>query len=409
MTQHILIVADGRSPTAKSWIKNILTLGYSVSLISTYNCDPPDGINQFHVLPVAFSRYSTSTSSTSGQSQKSIGKTWVRHLTPLLKFLRYILGPLTIPFYARKYHQIVGAIQPDLVHALRIPFEGMLASLTPLDIPLSIATWGNDLTLHAKGSLLMRWFTRRCLLRADGLTSDTLRDIRLAQLWGFASSGLSLAVPGSGGVNLAEIISASGFDGTNENIPKTAYWVVNPRGIRPGSVHQEVFIKAIPKVLEIQSDVIFICPNLASSNQAKQLITALGIEKQAYLLPKLSQPQLWSLYKKAAVYVSPSSHDGTPNTLLEAMACKCFPVVGDIESMREWIIDGQNGLLVNPHDPNELANAILRALDQSALRERAAVYNQALIKTKADQLSTQPKIKAFYDQLLSKNKSQPSS
>jgi len=77
--------------------------------------------------------------------------------------------------------------------------------------------------------------------------------------------------------------------------------------------------------------------------------------------------------------------------------------------MREWIIDGQNGLLVNPHDPNELANAILRALDQSALRERAAAYNQALIKTKVAQSSTQPKIKAFYSQLLSKSKSQPSS
>ncbi|MEA3325811.1 MAG: glycosyltransferase [Chloroflexota bacterium] len=404
MAQHILIVADGRSPTTKSWIKNIHALGFTVSLISTFNCDPPDSINHFYILPVAFSRFSTGGSSTSGQSQKSKRETWVRRLTPLLQVLRYVLGPLTLPMYARKYRKIVETIQPDLVHALRIPFEGMLASMTPKEFPLSVATWGNDLTLHARGSFLMRWFTRRSLKRTDGLTSDTLRDIRLAQMWGFDSTAPSLVVPGSGGVNLVEIQKATGFNPHSFNIPETKPWVVNPRGVRPGSVHQDVFIKAIPKVLESYPETIFICPSLAGSDQVNKLIITLGINDQIYLLPKLSQRHLWSLFNEAAVYVSPSSHDGTPNTLLEAMACSCFPVVGDIESMREWIIDGKNGLLVNPHDPDGLANAILRALEQPALRESAAVYNQDLIETKAAQSSTQPKIKTFYNHLLSKTK-----
>jgi glycosyltransferase involved in cell wall biosynthesis len=72
------------------------------------------------------------------------------------------------------------------------------------------------------------------------------------------------------------------------------------------------------------------------------------------------------LFRRAAVAVSPSTHDGTPNTLLEAMACGCFPVAGDLESLREWINPDVNGLLVDPGDPHALADAILTALEHSA-------------------------------------------
>lgn len=51
------------------------------------------------------------------------------------------------------------------------------------------------------------------------------------------------------------------------------------------------------------------------------------------------------LFRLSSVAVSPSLHDGTPNTLLEAMDCGCIIVTGDIESVREWINDGENGSL----------------------------------------------------------------
>ena len=47
-----------------------------------------------------------------------------------------------------------------------------------------------------------------------------------------------------------------------------------------------------------------------------------------------------AVFQGARVAVSPSTHDGTPNTLLEAMSCGSFPVAGDIESLREWIEPG---------------------------------------------------------------------
>lgn len=411
MSAHILIIADGRSPTARSWIDNIQALGYRVSLVSTFPCEPPPGIDHFHTLPVAFSRFSKAQSPAEKPSGGPVapqpGRSLIRRLigsaAPHLQTLRYILGPLTLPGFASAYRQVLRDIKPDLVHALRIPFEGMLGSYTPPGIPFLAATWGNDLTLHAGGSPLMRTFTHRCLARADGLTADTRRDTRLARDWGLREGTPTLVVPGSGGLDLAAIQRAEGFDPGAFNIPCPSHgdsascdWVVNPRGMRPGSVHQDVFFAAIPRILARRPKAHFIFPGLAENTQAQAWVARYQIEANTHLLPKLPQEQLWSLMKGAQVFASPSSHDGTPNSLLEAMVCGCFPVVGEIDSLREWVEGGVNGLLVDPLDPDALAGAVLTALEGAELRTRAADVNHLLVRQRADQSATLPKVDAFY-------------
>jgi len=201
--------------------------------------------------------------------------------------------------------------------------------------------------------------------------------------------------------DLNKIRGASGFDPNQFGIPRKSDWVVNPRGLRPGSVHQDVFIAAAAKILAQKPKTAFICPGLAGKPKITKLVNQLGISDNVFLLPTLPQSNLWALMKESKVYISPSSHDGTPNSLLEAMACGCFPVAGDIESLREWINPGENGLLVNPRDPQALASAILTALEDSKLRQEAAEYNLTLIEDKAAVSTTLPKIKAFYQHFLS--------
>ncbi|MBG0785835.1 MAG: glycosyltransferase family 4 protein [Anaerolineaceae bacterium] len=406
MKAHVLVVADGRSPTALSWIGHLQALDYEVSLASTFPCDPPDGIHSFRVLPVAFSRFSRSGTAfpEAGQPEPTLSgiKKWVRRLAPFLQRLRYFLGPVTLWWYRPRFRAFVRDIQPNLVHALRIPYEGMLGAATPRNIPFLVATWGNDLSLHAQGSLWMRMETRRCLKRADGLTSDTQRDTRLAREWGLAESKPTLVVPGSGGLDRSTILETASFDPDAYGIPKDCPWVVNPRGLRPGSVHQDIFFAAIPKVLVHRPDTLFLCPSMGGIMQATTWVQEYQIESQTFLLPRLSQTELWGLYRQAEVFVSPSSHDGTPNTFLEAIACGCFPVVGWIESLSEWIDSGVNGLLIDPEDPDALADAILQALDSPKLQKTAAERNGEIIAARADQHSTRPLIDAFYQRFLQK-------
>jgi glycosyltransferase involved in cell wall biosynthesis len=109
------------------------------------------------------------------------------------------------------------------------------------------------------------------------------------------------------------------------------------------------------------------------------------------------------LFRQAQVVVSPSTHDGTPNTLLEAMACGCFPVVGDIESLREWITPGKNGFLVDPADPQGLAEAILIGLQNPELRAQAHKQNARLIAERAEYHEVMRQAAEFYRLLILDN------
>ena len=86
--------------------------------------------------------------------------------------------------------------------------------------------------------------------------------------------------------------------------------------------------------------------------------------------PMMPQTELAKQLRRAHIVVSPSTHDGTPNSLLEAIACGCFPIAGNIESIHEWIRDSENGLLVDPTDPQALAQAIIIAITNSSCVNR---------------------------------------
>jgi glycosyltransferase involved in cell wall biosynthesis len=139
---------------------------------------------------------------------------------------------------------------------------------------------------------------------------------------------------------------------------------------------------------------------MAGVREAVETVQKLGVESAVELLPARPHAQMAELFRAAQVVVSPSTHDGTPNTLLEAMACGCFPVAGDLDSIREWIKPGENGLLVDPGDPAALAAAILRGLNDAALRKQAAGRNAAIIAERAEYTRNMTRVVGFYEKLL---------
>ncbi|MEN4041683.1 MAG: glycosyltransferase [Anaerolineaceae bacterium] len=395
---HILLVADGRSPNARRWMQGILALHHRLTLVSSYPCPPLEGLEALHILPVAFARHAGSQVRQAGAGAPSRIKKLAR---AMLGDLRYALGPLTLPFYARRLNKLAAQIRPDVVHALRIPFEGMLATAAQLTFPLAVTIWGNDLTLHATRSRLMRKWTSRTLRRANGLIADTQRDIRLAQSWGYQKERPWAVLPGGGGVDLVEMHRL--VDEKNMSVgldlPPDAVVIINPRGFRPGSVRNDVFFEAIPLVVQRNPNVIFLCAAMAGQPEAEHWVRRLNIEQHVRLLPYLPQTDLWRLFDIAHISASISAHDGTPNSLLEAMAMGCFPVAGDIESLREWITPGVNGLLVDATTPQATAEALLLAAGSPELRARAAAVNLERLAARAEVNLVRTQMEVFYQRL----------
>ena len=174
--------------------------------------------------------------------------------------------------------------------------------------------------------------------------------------------------------------------------------IINPRGFRPGSVHQDVFFQSIPFVLEEVPEAHFVCAGMRGQPQAEKWLRHYGINSNVSLLPFIPQGELWALYFNAEIYISLSSHDGTPNSFLEAIACGCFPVTGNISSLREWIDHGRNGWLVEPRDARAAADAVISILRDKNLREHAAVINQGIVADRANIQKVRKVIRNFYKQ-----------
>jgi glycosyltransferase involved in cell wall biosynthesis len=146
----------------------------------------------------------------------------------------------------------------------------------------------------------------------------------------------------------------------------------------------------------------FICASMAGQAEALNWVSKLGIEKSVELLAPRPHAEMAEVYRSAQILVSPSTHDGTPNTLLEGMACGCFPIAGDLESIREWIIDSVNGLLVDSGNPSALAEAIVSAVKNKNLRAQAAGQNEMLIASRAEFTRNMARVEDFYQTVIGK-------
>lgn len=73
-------------------------------------------------------------------------------------------------------------------------------------------------------------------------------------------------------------------------------------------------------------------------------------------------------YGIANVFALPSFTEGTPNVLLEAMAAGVPVVATNVGGIPELASDGRHALLVGPHDPAALADALRKVLESAELR-----------------------------------------
>jgi glycosyltransferase involved in cell wall biosynthesis len=392
IAMRILFVADGRSPIAQNWIRYFAERGDEVYLASTFAY--PDSLDYsikgLEIIPVAFSGFSKGSRRPGTAPARTVN---------LRTAIRQWFGPLTITRSAQKLDEFIKRVKPELVHAMRIPYEGMMSAVALRGrkqkgnaggTPFIVSTWGNDFTLHAPSTRLMSYYTQMTMQVADALHADCNRDVRLARNWGFAEKKLALVAPGNGGIRSQVFYPPE--------VPVSEPVIVNPRGFRP-YVCNEAFFGAIPFVLAKQPDAKFLFALMAGEPQALQWIQELQIGHAVELLPSLSHAAMADVFRRAQIVASPSVHDGTPNTLLEGMACGCFPVAGDLESIREWITPDQNGLLFDAQNPASIAETLIAALENKNLRHKATGLNKHMITAHAEYGANMQRAGEFYQSL----------
>lgn len=84
------------------------------------------------------------------------------------------------------------------------------------------------------------------------------------------------------------------------------------------------------------------------------------------------------------VYVLPSYREGTPRTVLEAMAMGRPVITTDAPGCRETVVDGDNGFLVSVKAVDELVRAMIRFIEEPALVARMGERSRQIAEDKYD-------------------------
>ena len=78
----------------------------------------------------------------------------------------------------------------------------------------------------------------------------------------------------------------------------------------------------------------------------------------------------YNYYAKAKIYVLPSLHEGTPNSLLEAMSCGIIPVISDTcEGALPYVEHKKSGIIVPVQNTDLLAHAIRNLIENPETME----------------------------------------
>lgn len=105
------------------------------------------------------------------------------------------------------------------------------------------------------------------------------------------------------------------------------------------------------------------------------------------------------VFRRAAILVHSSLNECMSISVLEAMSHGVPVIANRIAGMDEIITDGQNGFLVPPGDPEQLAERIGQLLDDPELRKRVGVAGRRTVEEYFDMRQRASEFRRLYEEL----------
>lgn len=111
-----------------------------------------------------------------------------------------------------------------------------------------------------------------------------------------------------------------------------------------------------------------------------ELMRQLDMTGTVELLGAVSEPVVRAQLEQAHIFALASIHEGVPVSVMEAMAMEVPVVVTDVGGLRELVDDGQNGFIVPPRQPEQMAAKILTLVQDPELAKRFSRAARAKIE-----------------------------
>jgi glycosyltransferase involved in cell wall biosynthesis len=123
------------------------------------------------------------------------------------------------------------------------------------------------------------------------------------------------------------------------------------------------------------------------------------IKPHVVRLPRVSREEALVRMGAARVMLAPSLSDGVPNAMMEAMALGAVPIVSPLETITPVVKAEENVLFARNLYVDEIAGALVRAMNDDRLADDIARRNLPLVEDLADRARLKPRVAAYYAQI----------
>jgi len=142
----------------------------------------------------------------------------------------------------------------------------------------------------------------------------------------------------------------------------------------------EYLIEALSQL--IQEEHVFFLTIVGEGPEEERLknqVDEYGLNDDVRFIGTIPPDQISECLSRMDCLVLPSLWEGTPNVVLEAMACGLPIVASDLPGIREMVTPDLNGLLFHAQDVDGLAKMLLKIILDQALRKRMGKKGREMI------------------------------
>jgi glycosyltransferase involved in cell wall biosynthesis len=142
----------------------------------------------------------------------------------------------------------------------------------------------------------------------------------------------------------------------------------------------ELMIQALPIIVKDFPHATFdVVGDGGALAELKQLAAALGISDRVAFHGKVGHNRVIRLLREADLFCFPTSSEGFPKVVLEALACG-LPVVTTKVSVLPLLIEGGCGVVLEERTPSAIARAVSACLSDRGLYEAMSAKAVATAK-----------------------------
>jgi glycosyltransferase involved in cell wall biosynthesis len=353
----LCFIADGRSIHTQRWAEYFVAKGHEVHLV-TY--DPMS-----HPIP--------------GVSEHVVSSRW-KNL-----YLAFLPRRMAIKRLVKKIH-------PDLIHAHFITKYGFHLLSFPTR-PKVASAWGDDVLILPKQSRLIRFYTKKVFDTVDRIYAVSA-NIRTHIIEDFD-------IPPQKVFYLPFGIDTDLFSPASDTPQnRTTIEIFNNRGFFP-VYDGETLVQGFAAAYAVDRRLRLTLKGDGPEEQKIQdLVTLLGVDEVVTFRKKTAYADVPTDYHHSDIFITTSRSDGTPVSLLEAMASAVPCIATAVGGIPEWIDDKRTGILIPPGSPEKVAETILLLARDPKLRESLGMAARATVVERGQWKTLMAMAEKDYEELI---------